>query len=144
MSQVHSAHTHRHLRKWSSEGTANSLRDPQTREASAERVIAEKQFEPAVSLCLPARQYAYAMVNWYRSVSNGGTRVSRARASFPSHVAILQFSSSGCWSLWSFLQSLSCPTMLTCNRVTLYTDTCLVLVFSPPALLSCVLQTLCL
>ncbi len=30
MSQVHSAHTHRHLRKWSSEGTANSLRDPQT------------------------------------------------------------------------------------------------------------------
>lgn len=91
----------------------------------------------AGSLCLPARQYAYAMVNWYRSVRSGGTRLSTERssaalASFLSHVAIFQSSLPGCFccatcsigvSCLSFSSYLASPTMLTCNRVTLYTVT---------------------
>lgn len=34
----------------------------------------KKSSKTAVSCARPARQYAYAMVNWYRSVRSGGTR----------------------------------------------------------------------
>lgn len=45
----------------------------------------KKSSNTAGSWCRPARQYAYAMVNWYRSVSSGGTR-SRIDRSIASHV----------------------------------------------------------
>jgi len=104
----------------------------------------------AGSLCLRARQYAYAMVNWYRSVSNGGTRWSTG-CSFPSRVAMIQFSVSGCCFCCCGTCSISVSRlclsrqkspvshrMLTCDRVTLYTVTWFLLVYSlRPTTLMC-------
>lgn len=47
----------------------------------------KKSSNAAGSWCRPARQYAYAMVNWYRSVSSGGTR-SRIERSITPHVLL--------------------------------------------------------
>lgn len=59
----------------------------------------KKSSKTAGSWSRPARQYAYAMVNWYRSVRSGGTR-SRIDRSIVLHVSVdraAMFSKS--WSL---------------------------------------------
>lgn len=135
MSQVHSAHTHRLLRKWSSAGTANSRRDPQRARSLRRTGYRGKTVRTRPARCVCPR--ASTRTPWWTGTDPWVTAEPAwaGRALHLPHMSPF-FSSSGCCSLLSFLQRLSCPTMLTCNRVTLYTVTWLVLVFSlRPALM---------
>ena len=60
---------------------ANSVKPP------PKGLFLKKSSNTAGSWCRPVRQYAYAMVTWYRSVSRGGTR-SRIERSVSPHVLL--------------------------------------------------------